>query len=431
MRYFLLTLLLTLLPLGVVMAQDAPVERFDALRPDAPELAAPGDVATGVRTMELLNPDQVDVLNTEAGGETARYDRPLTVEVWYPAVDDDTEPSIYEIPTRDAEIPTLVQGRAVRDAAPDPSGGPYPLIVVSHGYPGNRFFIAHYADNLATKGYVVVSIAHTDSTFVDQSAFGSTLLNRSLDQIFVIDTMEAMSADAESDLAGMVDASNVGIIGYSMGGYGALNVVGGGYTEASTAFGFAPPNGLLSARQFGNYEADPRVKAVLAIAPWGMGAGFWDAETLGGIETPVLFYAGSLDDVAGYEGGVRAIWEGAVNAERYLLTFENAFHNAAAPVPMPQVLLDADSEFFYSYADPVWDSVRMNNIGQHFATAWFGLHLQGDADLARYLDLVPNANDGVFAVDDDGNFTDEHSYWAGFDARTAAGLRLEFAGPDA
>lgn len=430
MKRLLLIVLMSFAALGTSFAQSATVNRLDALRPDAPELAALGEFTTGVMTMELVNPDQVDVLAEIDGDAGATYDRPLTIEVWYPADTGGAEPSVYSIPSRDPAIMALVQGQAVRDAAPDASSGPYPLIVVSHGYPGNRFFISHYAENLATKGYVVASIAHTESTFLDQLAFGSTLLNRSLDQIFVIDSMEAMSADDESDFAGMVDTENTGIIGYSMGGYGALNVIGGGYTEASVGYNFSPPNGLLSARQSGNYEADPRVKAVLAIGPWGMNAGFWDAETLQGIETPVLFYAGGLDDVSGYENGVRAIWEQATATDRWLLTFDNALHNAAAPMPIPQELLLANSPFFDSYADPVWDTLKMNNIGQHFATAFFGAYLQGETDLLDYFDVVESANDGVYSVDDEGNFTDEHSYWTGFQARTATGLTLEFMGPD-
>ena len=63
--------------------------------------------------------------------------------------------------------------------------------------------------------------------------------------------------------------------------------------------------------------------------------GFWDAEGLKGITTPVLFVAGSVDDVAGYEKGTKAIYQQAVNADRYLLTFVNANHNAGAPIPAP------------------------------------------------------------------------------------------------
>ena len=92
-----------------------------------------------------------------------------------------------------------------------------------------------------------------------------------------------------------------------MGGYGVVNVIGGGYSKASETLAGAPPNQLLAERGAANPEyrktMDPRIKAAIAIAPWGMQGGFWDAEGLKGITTPVLFVAGSVDDVAGYEKG--------------------------------------------------------------------------------------------------------------------------------
>ena len=56
----------------------------DAL-PSAPELAPRGKYAVGVRTMEVVNKNQVDVLKSKAGVDPL-YDRSLTLEVWYPAV---------------------------------------------------------------------------------------------------------------------------------------------------------------------------------------------------------------------------------------------------------------------------------------------------------------------------------------------------------
>ena len=80
---------------------------------------------------------------------------------------------------------------------------------------------------------------------------------------------------------------------------------------------------------------------------------------------------------------------------------------------------------FGHYADPVWDTTRMNNIAQHFVTAWFGLKLHDDRSMAAYLDLTPDAEDGVWATTEDGSETSEHTYWKGFANRTAIGLRLD------
>src|SRR3712207_7940666 len=74
------------------------------------------------------------------------------------------------------------------------------------------------------------------------------------------------------------------------------------------------------------------------------------------IRTPILYVAGSKDDVSGYENGVRALYSRTVNADRYLLTFENANHNAAAPIPAPveawQAAANTTSPTFNPHAAP-------------------------------------------------------------------------------
>jgi len=67
----------------------------------------------------------------------------------------------------------------------------------------------------------------------------------------------------------------------------------------------------------------------------------------------------------------------------------------------------------------------MNNISQHHITAWLGKYLKGESDKDAYLELIPNANDGVYDIAEDGP-TDDHTYWAGYPNRTAKGLRFEW-----
>ena len=329
--------------LGVVCAAMAQDNHIDTIRSDAPELAQYGKFGVGVKTLKFTNPKQLDILKAKAGEPIPVYDRPLTVEVWYPAKMVANQPNVgqYRAITRDGKTEVTLFGKAVRDAAPDASSGPYPLLIISHGYPGNRFLLSHLGENLSSKGYVVVSIDHTDSTYSDQAVFGSTLLNRSLDQLFVLNEMARLGAsDPAGTLKGLVNADSTALIGYSMGGYGALNTIGGGYTAAGVASALAPPNGALAVRQAGNpaYTAsmDKRIKAAIAFAPWGWNYGLWDAAGLAGIKTPVFFIVGSVDDVAGYSPGVRSIFEASVNAPRLLLTYENANHNAGAPMPAPR-----------------------------------------------------------------------------------------------
>lgn len=419
LRRLLLGLLVGAVAAGGALAQQ---NRVDRVTPMAPELASYGSYDIGVRTLQLIDKSRPDVLNTQEGAPVARYNRALTVEVWYPAR---LEPAQqrggeYRALTRDGLTTVTLYGQAVRDAAPVTRDGAFPLVIISHGFPGNRYLLSHLGEILASKGFVVAAIDHTDSTYDYQTsralAVSSAAYNRSLDVLFVLHELARLSqAAAKSFLSGVVDAEHTGLVGYSFGGYGVVNVVGGGYSQAAVTRAGAPPNKMLADRAAANpayrRSIDPRIKAAIAIAPWGMPLGIWDAEGLKGVRTPVFFVAGSVDDVVGYEQGTKAIYQDVVNADRYLLTFVNANHNAGAPIPAPAETYVYSEKLkffpFEHYADAVWDTTRMNNILDHYATAYFGLYLKGEQDKKAYLEAG----------------------WKGFKPRTAVGLILEHSPP--
>ncbi len=394
----------------------------DAL-PDAPELAARGTYPVGVRTLELVNKGQIDVLNSKEGKDPL-YDRPLKIEVWYPTTDNSEDGSLisYEEvmgtagnPKRPT-IPFTFHGRATRDAAPVTADGAFPLVVVSHGYVGSRYLMTYLTENLASKGYVVVAIDHTESTFRDAAGFQSTLLNRSKDILFVVDQIADLGiAKNDHFLSGLVDAEHTAVIGYSMGGYGALNAAGAAYSDQAINFFTRMTGGskALVTRSMQSEEFkesyDPRIKAVVAFAPWGMKQGVWDVETLKGLKVPTFFIAGSQDDVSGYEKGIKAIYTGAVNADRYLLTYANARHNVAPnPPPADALQPGLHNDEYYRYAEPSWDERRINNINQHFVTAFLGVHLK-QKDYGKYLEVKENSNEET---------------WPGFIPRSSTGLEL-------
>ena len=170
-RTFFLSILLFLIVglLSFCYSQSAEnIFVYGDLLPDAPELAARGNYSVGIQTIDLIHKDQIDILNYGKGSDSL-YNRPLKVEVWYPAeiTDDIEELVIYEDVMGNANspdrpiIPFTFPGRASRSAKPELIGGPYPLIIVSHGYTGSRLLFTYLTENLASKGYVVVSIDHT------------------------------------------------------------------------------------------------------------------------------------------------------------------------------------------------------------------------------------------------------------------------------
>ncbi|MFZ1813830.1 MAG: dienelactone hydrolase [Rhizobiaceae bacterium] len=369
--------------------------RIDAMRPDAPELALPGPYAVGVCTREFINPGQIDVVRAESGLEPPRIDRKLPVEVWYPSTTKATGGTYQGVFLRDGVKRVTLHGRAVRDGEPlcVPTG--HPLVILSHGHPGNRFLMSHLGENLASKGYVCVSIDHCDSTYDDPAyragaAFGSTLVNRPLDQRFIMDAMAGLGDDPASRFHGLADVSRSVVIGYSMGGYGALVLAGAGVSteavrSASEMEGGAP-DGLLAMHLAGSEShgalLDPRVRAIIPIAPWGMQRGIWEESALENIRIPMMLIAGEVDETSGYEDGVRAVMRAASGSvERRLVTFRSAGHSVAAPIPAPAESHEPvewlDFVPFEHYADAVWDTVRMNNLAQHFITAFLDLHLKG------------------------------------------------------
>ncbi len=422
LRHHFATLLVLLSVSALLSGQSTPFVFGDAL-PDAPELAERGNYKVGVRTLQLVHKTQIDVLHSQNGNDPL-YDRPLTVEVWYPGklAEGDLEEVEYDQLMGTANdslrplIPFKSKGRSARSVEPLAEAAKYPLVVVSHGYVGSRYLMTYLTENLASKGYVVVAIDHTDSTFGDAAAFQSTLLNRAKDIGFVIDEIESLAAqDSKSFLRNLVDAQNTAIIGYSMGGYGVLNVAGAGYSDQLAAFFDGMTGGSKAMEELTaghpNFKGgqDDRIKAVVAFAPWGMERGVWDSEGLLGLKIPTFFVAGSQDDISGYEKGIKAIYNGARKADRYLLTYRNARHNIAPnPPPVESLAPGLPFDEYYRYAEPAWDERRINNINQHFVTAFLGIHLKNE-DYAKYLELEEDSNT---------------KGWMGFPTRSSTGMEL-------
>ena len=108
--------------------------------------------------------------------------------------------------------------------------------------------------------------------------------------------------------------------------------------------------------------------------------------------------------------------------DRYLLTYVDAGHNAGAPIPAPvEILSNEDQTGASHYTDPVWDSVHMNNIMDHFATAFFDYHLKNKSESLAYLKLQPDSQDK--------RQSEARTYWKGFGAGSARGLLFEHLGP--
>jgi predicted dienelactone hydrolase len=411
-----------------VFAADPP-SRYGV---DAPELAHLGPFAVGLRTLHLRQSAQPDVLAFDpARGSAPLRDRELGVELWYPARPKPGASPVVYTASMPAEPPATastfsIPGIAVRDATP--AGEGFPLIVVSHGWSNDPVAMTWLTENLASKGYVVAAIRHDDASIVEMRNLVQWLVRRPLDIVYVTRTLQrTLSAER------LIDGTRIALIGYSAGGYGVLTAAGASLDPAGAMTQMVPGGQILPYVRGGAMQDMAELKgvrAVVAISPAGGGVlGAW-GEGLRSLTAPLLLIAGDHDHRVDYSTGARAIFDGAVNARRYLLTFKYGGHTIGlnpAPDAMRGHLWDEDW-----FEDPVWDKRRVNAISAHFITAFLDRHVKGEEGRGSYLDVpVAQSSDGVFPDAIEPKAYDAYSpgapavtLWKGFQRKHAEGLEL-------
>jgi dienelactone hydrolase len=187
---------------------------------------------------------------------TSRRDdkREVVAVIWYPA-----EGGTGQAPAYVRDLGDLAPGmvastklsrleawglRLVRDGARwgatcAKAEAPYPVIILSPGNGGNVEFYAAYAEDLASRGYVVVGLDHpfdvaavrlSDGTIAsfdpgqwptDNPERREFLIRRmderAADVSFALDCLQQVNTDS-GPLAGALDLQRIGVMGHSMGG---------------------------------------------------------------------------------------------------------------------------------------------------------------------------------------------------------------------
>ncbi|MDQ1639887.1 MAG: hypothetical protein QOF62_3226 [Pyrinomonadaceae bacterium] len=200
-----------------------------------------GRFPVGVRTIQAL--------------DTAR-DRLFPCEIWYPAAaqhaGQDLAPETQDCFTAPL-INTVRRQSAVRDAVAQ--FGTYPLVIFSHSSGAGRRSATFLCTHLASHGYIVASLDHSevlapelarkiDETAEQKSARWEALIaSRVPDVLFLLTYLlgRANMFGQVGEGEATVDATQIGIVGHSFGGWTAL---------AAT-------------------EVEPRIRAVVALAPGG------------------------------------------------------------------------------------------------------------------------------------------------------------------
>lgn len=241
--------------------------------------------------------------------------RPLETLIWYPATAGTQE--------ADWEVAIFKAGHSAKGAAISASPAKLPLIVLSHGTGGAAMGLAWLGEALAANGYVVAAVNHHGNTAAESTQpLQGTLVwwDRPQDISVLIDRLLA-----DPQWGSRIDASRIGVAGFSIGGYTALASVGARLssaqwqkvcTDATTASSCKLPPEVSSKFPEGEAERlltkdqrvlnavihmdddyrDRRIKAAFVIAPVvGMAMRH---DSLGAITVPVQIVVGSDDDQA-------------------------------------------------------------------------------------------------------------------------------------
>ena len=409
---------------------------------EAPELGVPGPYPIGTVEVPVDLGTRGRITAASAvTGQLDKADRTVPVRYWYPAAAGASgTPARYDHAlSLPGKPPFAVSslGTAITGAKPL-AGKKFPLVVMSHGYGGWNTQFSNLAEHIASQGYVVAAIDHQDmpadgvASFV--LSFGNVVVDRTLDQRQVLAQILRDTQGRKAPYLDLIDPGSIGLIGYSMGGYGAIDTAGAPYRFDQGPLQMVPQASKDALRQA---EATPApIKALILISPWGgqPDSRAWNGADLAKIKTPVLFVVGNQDDVVNYKDGVTWLFNSMAGANRHMLVYREARHNIVGN----DFDLADDAPFMAAefLKEPVWRSDRLNAINQHFVTAFLDLTLKGDAAKRAYLDLpTTDSNQGEwptsFAEQLNGAVAgpDQAKYWRGFQRRWATGLELYRAAP--
>jgi len=265
---------------------------------DGASNVVPNEVQAAART--FVDTGRRTPANAEYGGAS---DRTLETRLW-----------LTEAPL--ADRPACVNGRCA-------------LVLLAHGFGGNTARLDGIARVLAQAGYVVAAprfpLTNEAAPGGHTSGLGDTI-EQPADLSFVIDQLLAASSDLDDGLlGGRIDATRIAVLGHSLGGATAI-------AHSRTAC-----------------CSDPRVGAVVLVAPVTVLVEGLFHESVRASGPPTLVVSGSLDPVVQPEGP--AAFYDAVAPSKVHVLLEGADHvdlieNTGAPAPALLVTAGLVSAFF-------------------------------------------------------------------------------------
>ena len=318
------------------------------------------------------------------------------IKAWYPADSDATEAITHMVTVRlfgpDAP-PVPFLGASVENADPATDRGPYPLVVLSHGFGMNPEWTHGLAEHLASRGLVVLGPEHVEYDW-DADVLPAT-----------IDRPRAVSATidfAETGvLDGIIDTGSVAVIGHSYGGTTALSLAGArlhfGWLEEACATVTDPMTEDFFCTPFIGHEevlathmgldavptelwpslADSRVDTIVAYAP---DAGMFGPTGLAEVAVPSMMLAGTGDTAAPWDWGAGLAFDNVSSDPAAIVGFEGGEHflvtTTCDHMPWTEGLPAEYASFFCE--DPAWDKAEALALINETTAAWLAWTLQGD-----------------------------------------------------
>ncbi len=237
----------------------------------------------------LRYPEAAWVVNVEVPeleelyGPASGMTLPTATFIVYPSSDDNPQRS-YAFPYHDAAYGSFesMLGPGEEPGFADPNER-YPLIILSHGSNAHGMYDVAHAHDIASHGYIVAVI-----TYGDERTAKADDPNLHVGYLRPLITKAVLGSLLDSDVFGPhIDADNIGISGFSFGGFTALAVAGGAIGGKT------------------NSVSDRRITAAVVAAPWV--GGIYDSEDyfafglnntgLNRVEIPVIGLFGTNDEV--------------------------------------------------------------------------------------------------------------------------------------
>jgi predicted dienelactone hydrolase len=255
--------------------------------------------------------------------ELTRGDRPVDVDIWYPATVGSEPKSVYDL-----VYTTLTSPNAYADAPI--ATGKFPIITFSHGLSTINYQSYDVMEYWASHGYIVVAPTHTGNDIkaaVSNTTVGldQTIVDRTGDLAFSIDVALFVYPNS-------ADATKVIATGHSMGGWAA-------YAQAVGFEGF----GVVT-------KPDPRIDAVLAISP---ATALMSNDQLARLKKPVMVFGGSVDTLLPVIDNSSRMFNIPPSKRKFRIDVDNAGHGSPSNVcelrdalvatvpPVPPELVDS------------------------------------------------------------------------------------------